>query len=174
MDPWVVEDVKAALRAYPDFPVKGVLFQDVAPLLSEPLLLARAIGAMAEPWAGKVDKVAGIESRGFLVGVPVALRLGAGFVPVRKAGKLPGETWRESYALEYGSATIEVQKDAIKPGERVLVVDDVVATAGTAEATARLVASAGARVVGFAFLLEIAALKGMQRLGPGAAALLSV
>jgi adenine phosphoribosyltransferase len=174
VDPWVVEDVKDALRAYPDFPVKGILFQDVAPLFADPLLLARVVGAMADPWAGRVDKVLGIESRGFLLGVPIALRVGAGFVPVRKMGKLPGETLRESYALEYGNATLEIQKDALRPGERVLVVDDVVATAGTAQATARLAEAAGAKVAGFAFLLEIAALKGLEKLGPTASAVLSI
>lgn len=174
MDPRLAQDVKATLRAFPDFPVKGILFQDVGPVLADPRLLARVVDAMASPWEGRVDKVAGIESRGFLLGAPVALRLGVGFVPVRKKGKLPGETLHESYALEYGQATLEMQKDALRPGERVLVVDDVVATAGTAEATARLVARAGAEVAGFSFLLEIGVLRGLTRLGAAANAVLTV
>ena len=174
MDPGLAADVKAALRPYPDFPKKGILFQDVLPLLGDPALLARVVDAMAQPWQGRVDKVAGIESRGFLLGVPVALRLGVGFVPVRKVGKLPGETLREDYDLEYGKATLEAQRDAFRPGERVLVVDDVIATAGTAQATARLVQRAGAQVEGYAFLLEIGALRGVSRLGPTARALVSL
>lgn len=174
MDPGLAADVKTALRAYPDFPRPGILFQDVLPLLGDPALLARVVDAMAAPWEGQADKVLGIESRGFLLGVPVALRLGAGFVPVRKAGKLPGETLREACDLEYGKATLEMQRAALRPGERVLVVDDVIATAGTAQAAARLVEAAGARVAGQAFLLEIAALRGLSRLGPSARALVSV
>ena len=166
--------MKAALRPYPDFPKPGILFQDVLPLLQDPALLARVVEGMAQPWTGKVDKVAGIESRGFLLGVPVALRLGVGFAPVRKVGKLPGETLREAYDLEYGKATLEAQRDAFRPGERVLVVDDVIATAGTAQATARLVQRAGAQVVGYSFLLEIGVLRGLARLGPSARAVLSV
>ena len=174
MDPGLAADVKAALRAHPDFPKKGILFQDVLPLLGDPALLSRVVDAMAQPWAGRVDKVAGIESRGFLLGPPVALRLGVGFVPVRKVGKLPGETLREDYDLEYGKATLEVQRAAFRPGERVLVVDDVIATAGTAQAAARLVERAGAKVAGHSFLLEIAVLRGLARLGPAARALASV
>lgn len=173
MDPRLAQDVKAALRAHPDFPRPGVLFQDVLPLLADPSLLARVVDAMAEPWAGRVDKVVGIESRGFILGAPVALRLGVGFAPVRKAGKLPGETLREDYDLEYGKATLEMQRAAVRHGERVLVVDDVIATAGTAQAAARLVERAGARVEGHSFLLEIAFLRGLQRLGPSARALAS-
>jgi adenine phosphoribosyltransferase len=193
VDPRLAADVKASLRAHADFPRQGVLFQDVLPLLGDPALLARVVGAMAEPWAGgrfpeetadpdvpagtspgRVDRVVGIESRGFILGAPVALRLGVGFAPVRKAGKLPGATLREDCDLEYGKATLEVQRDAIRPGERVLVVDDVVATAGTALASARLVERAGATVAGYSFLLGIAALRGLERLGPSARALLSV
>lgn len=160
----LADELRAALRAYPDFPGKGILFQDIAPLLRQPALLARAIDAMAAPFAGRVDLVAGVESRGFILGVPVAQRLGVGFVPVRKSGKLPGATLREDYALEYGAASIEMQKDAVRPGERVLVLDDVLATGGTAAAAARLVTGAGATVAGHAFLLEILALRGRDRL----------
>lgn len=167
-------DVRAALRAFPDFPVKGILFQDVSPLLRDAKLLGRVVDAMAAPFAGRVDKVLGIESRGFILGVPVALRLGVGFVPVRKAGKLPGRTHVAAYDLEYGQAMVEIQQDALRPGDRVLVVDDVVATGGTAEAAARLVEMSGAKVAGHSFLLAIGALRGMDRLGPDARALVTV
>ena len=156
----LADDVRAALRAYPDFPAKGILFQDVAPLLRDPLLFARVVDAMGAPFAGRVTKVLGIESRGFVFGAPVAQRLGVGFVPVRKVGKLPGPTLAEKYALEYGTAAVEMQRDALASGERVLVIDDVLATGGTARAAAALVEQAGARVEAFSFLLEISALRG--------------
>lgn len=159
------DDVRRALRAYPDFPTKGVLFQDIAPVLADPALLARVIDAMASPFEGRVDKVAGVESRGFLFGLAIAQRLGVGFVPVRKLGKLPGPTLRAEYALEYGRATLEIQADALRADERVLLVDDVLATGGTALAARGLVQRAGARLVGFSFLLEIGALGGRARLG---------
>ena len=187
------EDVRASLRAFPDFPSQGILFQDVAPVLGDPKLLRRVVDAMAAPWRGKVDDVAsasrngpegprdlstsrglsstrvvdavaGVESRGFILGAPVALALDARFVPVRKKGKLPGRVLHEEYDLEYARATVEIQEDAVRAGERVLLVDDVLATAGTANAALRLVEKAGARVVGFAFLLEIAALNGRATL----------
>ena len=173
MDAELEADLRRALRAFPDFPVPGVLFQDVGPLLGDPSLLARVVDEMAAPWRGRVDKVAGVEARGFLLGVPIALRLGVGFVPVRKAGKLPGRTLRETYDLEYGKAAIEAQEDAVRHGERVLVVDDVIATAGTASATARLLERMGAEVAGHSFLLAIGALGGLERLR-GARALLTV
>lgn len=160
----LADDVRAALRAYPDFPTPGIVFQDVAPLLADPALLRRIVEALGAPFAGRVDKVVGIESRGFLLGAPVALALDVGFVPVRKLGKLPGATLREEYALEYGRATLELQDGALRAGERVLVVDDVLATGGTALAAANLVARAGARVEGFSFLLAIGALGGAKRL----------
>ena len=160
----LADDVRAALRAYPDFPSAGIVFQDVAPLLRDAALLGGVVDAMGAPFRGRVDKVVGIESRGFLLGAPVALALGVGFIPVRKLGKLPGATLREEYALEYGRATLELQADALRPGERALVVDDVLATGGTALAAAKLVERAGGRVEGFSFLLEIAALGGAKRL----------
>lgn len=166
MDAELERDLRAALRAFPDFPAKGILFQDVSRILADPRLLARAVDAMAAPFAGRVDKVAGIEARGFLLGVPVAQRLGVGFVPVRKAGKLPGPTRRAAYGLEYGRAEIEVQHDAFRPGERFLVVDDVLATGGTARAAAGLVEAAGATVAGHSFLLGIRALDGLSKLAP--------
>ncbi len=164
----LADDVRRALRTFPDFPGKGVLFQDVAPVLRDPVLLSRIVEAMAEPFRGRAQAVAGVESRGFMLGTPVALRLGVPFVPVRKAGKLPGPTLREDYALEYAKATVEVQRDAFAPGARVLVVDDVLATGGTALAAARLVEAAGAQVAGWSFLLEIGALRGRAKLGPQA------
>lgn len=157
-------DIRAALRAHPDFPGKGIVFQDIAPLMRDPVLFARCVDAMAAPFAGRVTKVAGVESRGFILGAPIALRLGVGFVPVRKAGKLPGELLREDYALEYGRAAVEVQRDAFAPGEKVLVVDDVLATGGTANAALRVIERTGARVQAFVFLLEIGALKGRATL----------
>ncbi|HUR70036.1 MAG TPA: adenine phosphoribosyltransferase [Candidatus Thermoplasmatota archaeon] len=170
----LADDVRAALRAYPDFPAKGIVFQDVAPLLRDPALLARVVGAMAAPFAGRVDKVVGVESRGFIFGAPIALKLGVGFVPVRKVGKLPGAKLAEKYELEYGTAAVEMQRDAVAPGERVLVVDDVLATGGTARATARLVEGAGARLAGYSFLLEIGALKGRAALAAETRVVLTV
>lgn len=167
-------EIRAALRAHPDFPAKGILFQDIAPLLRDPALVARCVDAMAAPFAGGIDKVAGVESRGFLFGLPIAQRLGVGFVPVRKAGKLPGATLREEYALEYGTAVVEVQADAFARGDRVLLVDDVLATGGTANAALRVIERTGARVEAFAFLLEIGALHGRRALARDAHALCSV
>lgn len=170
----LADDVRAALRAYPDFPTPGILFQDVAPLLADPALLRRVVEQMAAPFRGRVDKVVGIESRGFLLGAPVALALGVGFVPVRKLGKLPGKTLREEYALEYGRATLELQEGALRAGERVVIVDDVLATGGTALAAAKLAERAGARVEGFSFLLGIERLGGEKRLSGPTATLLRV
>lgn len=150
------------IRDVPDYPQPGVLFKDITPLLGDP----RAFGAVVDELAGlfEVDKIVGIEARGFILAAPVALQAHAGFVPVRKKGKLPAETFEESYDLEYGSATIEVHRDAFAPGDRVLIVDDVLATGGTAEATVELVRRAGAEVVGVAVLMELAFLKGRERL----------
>lgn len=171
MDPRLAQDVKAALRAFPDFPVQGVTFQDVGPVLANPDLLRRVVDTMAEPHQGHVDLVAGIESRGFILGAPLALRLGVGFIPVRKAGKLPGRVLHETYDLEYGQAMLEIQDGIFARGDRVLIVDDVIATGGTAQAAARLVERAGGQVVGHQFMLEIAALHGLAKLGPRAQAL---
>ena len=158
----LADDVVAALRQHPDYPAPGIVFQDIGPLLAQPKLVERVVAAMAEPFAGRVDAVLGIESRGFIFGVPIALRLGVPFVPARKRGKLPGEVLREDYALEYGAATLETQVGMLRG--RVLVVDDVLATGGTARAAATLVERAGAEVAGWSFLLEIAALRGRGRL----------
>ncbi len=155
------------VRPIPDWPEPGVTFRDITPLLSEPAAFAAVIDALVAEARelGPVDAVLGIESRGFIVGAPVALRLEAGFVPVRKAGKLPHETRSVSYELEYGEATIEIHADALKPGDRVLVVDDVLATGGTLEATASLVAASGAEVAGALVAIELPALGGRARLG---------
>ncbi|WP_113699655.1 adenine phosphoribosyltransferase [Nonomuraea lactucae] len=150
------------IRDVPDYPQPGVLFKDISPLLADHAAFSAVVDELAgtEP----VDKIVGIEARGFILAAPVAYRVGAGFVPVRKKGKLPSETLEESYDLEYGSATIEVHRDAFAKGDRVLIVDDVLATGGTAEAAVELVRRAGAEVVGVAILMELAFLNGRERL----------
>jgi adenine phosphoribosyltransferase len=155
------------VRPIPDWPEPGVTFRDITPLLAQPEAFASVVDALvaAGEELGPVDAVLGIEARGFIVGAPVALKLGAGFVPVRKAGKLPHQTLSTSYALEYGEATIEIHADALEPGDRVLVVDDVLATGGTLEATARLVAETGATLVGYLVVIELPPLGGRARLG---------
>ena len=155
------------VRPIPDWPVPGVTFRDITPLLAQPDAFASVIDALAAAGEelGPVDAVLGIEARGFIVGAPVALKLGVGFVPVRKAGKLPSETLSVSFALEYGEATIEIHADALKPGDRVLVVDDVLATGGTLEAAAALVDRAGATVAGHVVAIELPTLGGRSRVG---------
>jgi adenine phosphoribosyltransferase len=155
--------ITTLVRDVPDYPQPGVVFKDITPLLADGKAFAAVIEALAETY-GPVDKVAGIEARGFILAAPVACRLGAGFVPIRKKGKLPGVTFAEEYDLEYGTATIEVLTDAFAPGERVLVIDDVLATGGTARATADLVQRAGAQVTGLAVLLELSFLNGRAKL----------
>jgi adenine phosphoribosyltransferase len=155
--------ITTLVRDVPDYPQAGVVFKDITPLLADGKAFAAVIEALAETY-GPVDKVAGIEARGFIFAAPVACRLGAGFVPIRKKGKLPGVTFAQEYDLEYGTATIEVLTDAFAPGERVLVIDDVLATGGTARATADLVQRAGAQVTGLAVLLELSFLNGRARL----------
>ncbi|TDC99305.1 adenine phosphoribosyltransferase [Nonomuraea deserti] len=150
------------IRDVPDYPQQGVLFKDITPLLADPVAMAAVVDELAG--LHQVDKIVGIEARGFILAAPVAYRAGAGFVPVRKKGKLPAETLEESYDLEYGSATIEVHRDALAPGERVLIVDDVLATGGTAGAAVELVKRTGAEVVGVAVLMELAFLHGRERL----------
>jgi adenine phosphoribosyltransferase len=159
--------VKGLIRDVPDFPNPGVVFKDITPLLGDPDAFGSCIDALALPFVGTgIDKVLGIEARGFIVAAPVALRLGAGFVPVRKAGKLPWKVEKESYSLEYGSDTLEIHADALSPGERALIVDDVLATGGTASAVIRLVERLGGETAGFACLIELAFLDGRSRL-PG-------
>ena len=166
--------ITSHVRDIPDYPKPGVLFKDITPLLADPKAFAAVVDALATEF-GPVDKVAGIEARGFILAAPVALRTGAGFVPVRKKGKLPSATFAEEYQLEYGSATLEVHRDAFAPGERVLVVDDVLATGGTARATASLVRQCGAEVVGISVLMELSFLNGRSGLtGLDVRALLTV
>ena len=153
----------AGIRDIPDYPQPGILFKDITPLLAEPGALQTVVAAMAGGF-GRIDKVTGIEARGFILAAPMACHLRAGFVPVRKQGKLPAATYSESYQLEYGTATIEVHTDAFAPGERVLIVDDVLATGGTARAAAALVHKAGAEVAGVSVLLELTALDGRAKL----------
>ena len=157
------------IRDVPDFPEPGVMFKDISVLLADHGAFSRTVDALAAPVraadaSSTVDKVIGIEARGFILGAPVALALGAGFVPVRKVGKLPGATHAASYALEYGEATLEMHCDALDPGERVLLVDDVLATGGTVRAAAELVRRAGAEATAVSVLLELLALGGRGRL----------
>ena len=155
----ITERVRALVRDIPDYPEPGVVFKDITPLLADGPAFSAVIDHLAG-CAGEIDLVAGIEARGFIFGAPVAYALGVGFLPVRKAGKLPHVTLQTSYDLEYGSASIEIHADSVSPGTRVLVIDDVLATGGTAAATARLLEEAGAVVTRLAFLLEISALGG--------------
>jgi adenine phosphoribosyltransferase len=157
--------ITTLVRDVPDYPQPGVVFKDITPLLADGAAFAAVIDALAGLY-GPVDKVAGIEARGFVLAAPVACRLGAGFVPIRKQGKLPGATYAREYDLEYGTATVEVLTDAFQPSERVLVIDDVLATGGTARAAAELVHRAGAQVAGLAVLLELSFLDGRAKL-PG-------
>jgi adenine phosphoribosyltransferase len=166
-------DLDALIRVVPDFPKPGIAFKDITPLLGEPAALAEAIGRMADPHrSDRIARVVGIESRGFILGVPVALALGAGFVPARKPGKLPWQAIRESYGLEYGTDAIELHQDAVRPGERVLVVDDVLATGGTAGAAIKLVERLGGTVVGVAVLVELGFLGGRAKLSAPVSAVL--
>jgi adenine phosphoribosyltransferase len=157
--------LKAKIRHVPDFPKVGILFYDVTTLLQDATGFRAAIDAVAAPFKNQsIDIVVGIESRGFIFGAPVADRIGAGFAPVRKPGKLPSNTVRETYALEYGSDALEIHNDAVKEGQRVLIVDDLLATGGTARATADLVRRLGGRVHALAFLIELQALNGREKL----------
>jgi adenine phosphoribosyltransferase len=163
------------VRDVPDYPQPGVLFKDITPLLGDAGAFKAVVDALVDQLEGGVDKVVGVEARGFILAAPVAYRLGAGFVPVRKAGKLPAETFAESYALEYGEATLEVHTDAFAPGDRVLLIDDVLATGGTAAATAELVRRAGGTVVGLSVLIELSFLHGRDAVpGLGVYSLLTV
>ena len=160
-----MEHLKALIRDVPDFPMQGILFRDVTPLLRDPRGLAQVVDALAERYRGQgVDAVAGIESRGFLFGAPLAVALGIGFVPIRKLGKLPAEKISREYALEYGTNSLEVHRDAVRAGERVLLMDDLLATGGTARAAAELLEELGARVVEAAFVIELAFLNGRKTL----------
>ena len=158
-------DLSRYIREVPDFPKQGILFKDITTLLKEPAALDAAVRQLAEPYrTAGVSLVAGIESRGFILGAAVARDLGAGFVPIRKSGRLPAKTASASYVLEYGKDSIEIHTDAIVPGQRVLLIDDLLATGGTMEAAVRLVKGLGGRIPGIAFLIELAALDGRSKL----------
>lgn len=160
-----MDDLKAYIREVPDFPKEGILYYDISTLLQNPLALRMTIDRFVWLFAGKhVDKVVGIESRGFMFGSIVAYNLDAGFVPVRKPGKLPAKTIDETYDLEYGTDTLEMHQDAVDPGEKVLIVDDLMATGGTAAASGKLVESLGGKVVGFGFVVELTFLDGRKEL----------
>ena len=160
-----MDDLKAYIREVPDFPKEGILYYDISTLLQNPLALRMTIDRFVWLFAGKhVDKVIGIESRGFMFASIVAYNLDAGFVPVRKPGKLPAKTIDQTYDLEYGTDTLEMHEDAVDPGEKVLIVDDLMATGGTAAASAKLVESLGGDVVGFGFVVELTFLDGRKEL----------
>ena len=161
----LIDELKRTIRDVNNFPKPGIVFRDVTPVLLEPALFSATVSAMAEPYRNvRINRVVSIESRGFLFGAPIALALGAGLVPIRKPGKLPAATQRVEYALEYGTDALEMHYDAVQAGDHVLVVDDVLATGGTADAAAQLVGGTGASVAGFTFLIELDFLKGRQRL----------
>ena len=161
----VVDALRRAIRDVRDFPKPGIVFKDVTPVLLDAALFEAAVKSMAEPYRGAgISRVVSIESRGFLFGAPIALELRAGLVPIRKPGKLPAATQRVEYALEYGTDALEMHHDAVHAGDRVLIVDDVLATGGTANGAAQLVSGSGAALVGFSFLIELDFLKGRQRL----------
>jgi adenine phosphoribosyltransferase len=164
-DPVTLETsaLEALVRDVPDFPQPGIIFRDITPLLGNGAALRTAVNALAGAY-DEIDSVIGIESRGFILGAPVAYALGVGMVPVRKLGRLPGPTERADYALEYGTNTVEIHADALRPGERVLIIDDVLATGGTAAATAELVERLGGQVAGIAVLIELPELGGRERL----------
>ena len=162
-DEQIVQRLRGLIRDVPDFPTEGILFRDITPLLAEPEAFRQAVALMARPYTN-IDHVVCIESRGFILGAPIAYRLGAGLVPVRKVGRLPAETIRADYSLEYGENTVEVHSDAIHPGERVIIVDDLLATGGTIGAAIELVSRLGATLEGIEVLIELSALKGQERL----------
>ncbi len=161
----ISENLKQYIRTIPDFPKKGILFRDITTLLSDANAFRIAIDQLVEPYKDKgIEKVVGIESRGFLAAAPLAYHLKAGFVPVRKRGKLPHKTQSVTYELEYGVDTLEIHDDAVKKGEKVLIADDLLATGGTAKATCDLIEKSGGIVSGVAFLIELAALNGREKL----------
>jgi adenine phosphoribosyltransferase len=161
-------EIEALIRAIPDFPIPGILFRDITPLLKDKQGFRAAIDLFAERFKGRgIDYVIGIEARGYILGAPLAYAIGAGFIPVRKPGKLPHDKFTEEYALEYGTNSLEIHADALSRGDRVVVVDDLLATGGTAAATGRLLERLGASVEAFAFLIELQALAGRKAL-PGA------
>jgi adenine phosphoribosyltransferase len=157
--------LESAIRTIPDYPKSGILFRDITTLLGDPRAFRRTVDELVHPWAGsKIDKVAGIEARGFIIGGAVAHQLSAGFVPIRKRGKLPHETVRIAYSLEYGLDEMEMHRDAIRPGERTILVDDLIATGGTAEAAVKLLQEIGADVVAAVFVIDLPDLGGKAKL----------
>ena len=165
MKPSLEEELVAAIRTIPDYPKPGIQFRDITTLLGDARAFRRAIDAMVHPYAGeKIDKIAGIEARGFILGGAVAHQLSAGFVPIRKKGKLPHETVRVAYSLEYGVDEMEMHRDAIKPGEKVVLVDDLIATGGTAEAAVKLLRQIGADIVAACFVIDLPDLGGRKKL----------
>jgi len=158
-------NLKDTIRTIPDFPKPGIMYRDITTLLTNPKALKQSIIDLAAPYAGlDIDNVAGIEARGFIFGAAVARELGAGFVPIRKKGKLPFDTYEQDYQLEYGQDTIEIHADAIRKGERVLVIDDLIATGGTAEAAIKLIRKTEAEVIGAAFVIDLPDLGGLKRI----------
>lgn len=158
-------NLASTIRSVPDFPAEGILFYDITTMLKDPVALKESIDQLGSPYQSKeIDVVAGIESRGFIFGMPIAYHLGVGFVPIRKPGKLPEKTVSQSYDLEYGSNTLEVHVDAVEKGQRVLIVDDLLATGGTAAATCQLIEKLGGQVAGLAFVIELSFLNGRDKL----------
>jgi adenine phosphoribosyltransferase len=158
-------NLKKCVRSIPDFPIKGILFRDITTLLKDKHAFKQAIDSVAAKYKGKkIDQVIAVESRGFILGSVIAHKLGAGFIPVRKKGKLPAETISASYGLEYGKDTLEIHCDAIKPGEKILIVDDLLATGGTVQAVTELVEKLHGKIIGIAFLIELTDLKGKDKL----------
>jgi adenine phosphoribosyltransferase len=160
-----MKTVKDYIRTIADFPHEGILFRDVTTLFSDPRGFRMAIDQLLHPWAGaKIDKIVGLEARGFIIGGAIAHQLSKGFVPIRKKGKLPGQTISQAYTLEYGEAVMEMHEDAIAPGERVLIVDDLLATGGTCEAAIKLIERVGGEIVGCSFIVDLPELGGHKRL----------
>ena len=158
-------DLAKMIRDVPDFPKEGIVFKDITTLIKDAQAFREAIDLLVDRYAWEqIDVVVAVEARGYIFGAPIAYKLGAGFVPVRKVGKLPAETVREEYELEYGTDAVEMHRDAIEPGQKVLIVDDLIATGGSAAATVRLVETLGGDVVGIAFLVELAFLNGVEKL----------
>jgi adenine phosphoribosyltransferase len=158
-------DIQKTIRSIPNFPKPGIIFRDITTLLGNPRAFRCAVDELVQPYAGtRIDKVAGIEARGFILGGAVAHQLSTGFLPVRKKGRLPWRTLGQEYTLEYGTDAIEIHEDAIRPGDRVLIVDDLIATGGTAEAAVKLIEKAGGEVIGLSFVIDLPALGGSARL----------
>jgi len=161
-----MKSLKETIREVPDYPKKGILFYDITTLIRDARAFAQAMDTLCGRYTGRrIDAVLGVESRGFIFGAAMAYRLGTGFIPVRKPGKLPAEVIRQTYALEYGEDTIEMHRDAVKPGQKILIVDDLLATGGTAAAACHLVETAGGEVVECCFMIELTFLNGRQKLG---------